>query len=204
MADFLSYLRQPATQGPGLKGARVFLRPPQLADFEQWAALRAESRDFLQPWEPTWPADDLTPAAWRQRLRGYWREMREGTALPLLIFDRHTETLLGGLTLSNIRRGNAQTGTLGYWIGARHARRGYMTEAVQRLLDHAFEDMGLHRIEAACLPENEPSRRLLERCGFRREGHARGYLRINGEWRDHLLHAILAEDWQSAGQDGTA
>ena len=204
MADFLSYLRQPAVQGPGLKGARIFLRPPQLADFEQWAALRAESRDFLQPWEPTWPPDDLTPAAWRRRLRSYWRELREGTALPLLIFDRHTQVLLGGLTLSNIRRGNAQAGTLGYWIGARHARRGYMTEAVRLLLGHAFGELSLHRVEAACLPENEPSRRLLEKCGFRREGYARRYLRINGEWRDHLLYAILAEDWQTAGGDGTA
>ncbi len=198
MADFLSYLRQPAMPEPVLKGARVVLRPPRLDDFGQWAALRAESRDFLQPWEPTWPPDDLTAVAWRRRLRSYWRELREGTALPLLVFDRQTQGLLGGLTLSNIRRGNAQAGTLGYWIGARHARQGYMTEAVRLLLDHAFGSLGLHRVEAACLPENEPSRRLLEKCGFWREGYARGYLNINGEWRDHLLYAILAESWQTA------
>jgi ribosomal-protein-alanine N-acetyltransferase len=194
MTDFLSYLRQPDVAAHELVGERLLLRPPRLSDFAEWAALRAESREFLQPWEPLWPPDDLTPQAWRRRLRGYWREIREGTALPMLIFDRHTGVLLGGITMSSIRRGNAQTATLGYWIGARHARRGYMTTAVRMLVRHAFSDMGLHRLEAACVPENVPSRRLLEKCGFRREGYARRYLRINGKWRDHLLYALLAED----------
>ena len=201
MGDFLAYLRSgPPEQA--VRGERIFLRPPQVADFEEWAALRDESRDFLQPWEPVWPEDELTLPAWRRRLRAYWREMREGVAYPFLIFDISRHILVGGITLSNVRRGIAQTGTLGYWIGARHARRGYMTEAVRVLVRHAFEELGLHRVEAACIPANVASRRLLEKCGFRREGYARRYLRINGEWRDHLLFAILAEDLRAAREGG--
>ncbi len=193
MESFFSYLRS-APGEESIHAERVFLRPPKVADYEAWAELRAASREFLQPWEPTWPEDDLTLAAYRRRLRGYWRDMRSGLALPLFLFHADTHELLGGITLSGIRRGIAQAASMGYWIGARHARKGYMTEAVRAVVLHAFRGMRLHRVEAACIPENEPSRRLLLRCGFTQEGYARKYLRINGQWRDHLLFAILRED----------
>ena len=191
MTSLLSYLR--AGHEKALEGERVLLRPPLVADFDQWAALRAESRDFLQPWEPLWMADELTMPAYRRRLRGYWRDSRAGVALPLFIISRDSHELLGGINMSNIRRGIAQTASIGYWIGQRHARRGYMTDAVTTLVRHAFTEMKLNRVEAACIPENTASKHLLERCGFTREGYARRYLRINGRWRDHLLFAIVRE-----------
>ncbi len=193
MPSLMSYFRSGSSAV--IRGQRVILRPPRVADYDQWAALRAESRKFLQPWEPAWMSDELTLPAYRRRLRGYWRDSRDGLALPLFIFDRDSHTLLGGINMSNIRRGVAQTASIGYWIGERHARKGVMTDAVKALLRHAFEEMKLNRVEAACIPENEASRRLLERCGFEQEGFARQYLRINGRWRDHLLYAILREDW---------
>jgi ribosomal-protein-alanine N-acetyltransferase len=178
----------------GIAAGRVSLRPPAIGDYVQWSALRSESRAFLSPWEPTWPPDDLTRAAYRRRLRRYAREVREDMARPFFVFRAHDGALLGSCILSGIRRGVAQAGTLGYWIGERYARQGYMSQAVRGLIGHAFDELGLHRLEAACLPSNEPSRRLLSRIGFAEEGYARAYLKINGRWEDHLLFAMIATD----------
>jgi ribosomal-protein-alanine N-acetyltransferase len=191
----MAFLRSPfaGDPPPSLKDGRALIRVPDMGDYEQWAALRAQSRDFLTPWEPIWPTSDLTKTAFRSRIRQYWRDIDEDVAYPYFIYDRSGETLVGALTLSNVRRGVAQTGTLGYWIGAPHARRGYMTSAVRLTLEFAFRHLGLHRVEASCLPNNRASIGLLEKCGFEREGVARGYLKIAGEWRDHLLFARLCD-----------
>jgi ribosomal-protein-alanine N-acetyltransferase len=167
------------------------LRPAATADFSAWARLRAESRDFLRPWEPIWPDDDLTRAAFRRRLRRQVDEMARDESFSFLIFDATSDILLGGLTLGGIRRGVAQAGTLGYWMGASHAGKGRMTRAVAAAVRYGFATLRLHRIEAACLPENVASKALLERNGFRREGLASAYLKINGAWRDHLLYALV-------------
>jgi ribosomal-protein-alanine N-acetyltransferase len=169
----------------------VVLRAPQMADFEEWAALREASREFLTPWEPTWPADDLSRGAYRRRLRRYAEDQRSDLAYPFFIFRHADQALVGGLTVTNIRRGVAQAGSLGYWMGAAYARHGYMTAAVRALLPFAFSTLKLRRMEAACIPDNVASVRLLERTGFSREGYAREYLCINGTWQDHLLYAQL-------------
>jgi ribosomal-protein-alanine N-acetyltransferase len=179
---------------PAVQGEGVFLRAAQMSDFPQWMALRERSRDFLTPWEPSWPEDDLTRASFRRRLKRYSEDMRGDLAYPFLLFRHSDNALLGGLTLTNIRRGVAQSGSLGYWIGAPYAHQGYMTRGVLALVPFAFEGLRLHRVEAACIPTNQPSIRLLERTGFRREGYAREYLCINGLWQDHLLYARLQSD----------
>lgn len=181
--------------GPLLSHKRVLLRPPQLRDFAAWAALRAESREFLEPWEPSWPADALTRSSFRWRLRHYERDQREGCGYSFFVLRREDSALLGGISLGNLRRGVAQAGSLGYWIGGPHARQGYMSEALVALLDFAFGPLGLHRVEAACLPHNAASRGLLQKLGFVEEGLARGYLRIAGRWQDHVLHGLLADDF---------
>ena len=181
-------------QLPAIGGDTVVLRPPQMSDYPEWAALREASRDFLTPWEPTWPADDLTRASFRRRIRRYFEDQRGDLAYPFFIFRRNDDALLGGLTLANVRRGCAQACTLGYWIGRDYAQRGYMTAAVRGVIPFAFGTLRLHRIEAACIPANTASIRLLERTGFRREGFARQYLCINGLWQDHLLFARLKDD----------
>jgi [ribosomal protein S5]-alanine N-acetyltransferase len=185
-------------RGAQLDGRRVFLRPPRDTDWRHWADLRGASRDFLTPWEPVWPADALGRAAFRRRVRMVGSEWREDLGYSWLLFRRGDGALLGGVTLSNVRRGVAQSGSLGYWIGAPHARRGYMTEALQLLLPYAFERLGLHRIEAACLPNNAASRSLLRKLGFVEEGYAREYLRINGSWQDHVLYGLLKPELRAA------
>ena len=181
-------------QLPAIGGDTVVLRPPQMSDYPEWAALREASREFLAPWEPTWPADDLTRASFRRRIRRYFEDQRGDLAYPFFIFRRNDDALLGGLTLANVRRGCAQACTLGYWMGRDYAQRGYMTAAVRGVIPFAFGTLRLHRIEAACIPANTASIRLLERTGFQREGFARQYLCINGMWRDHLLFAQLQGD----------
>jgi [ribosomal protein S5]-alanine N-acetyltransferase len=182
-----------ADQPPLIEGAGVFLRAPQSGDYAEWAALRETSRAFLTPWEPTWPADDLTRSAFRRRLRRYTEDQRNDQAYAYFLFRSGDQVLVGGLTLANLRRGVAQAGSLGYWIGAPYARRGYMTAAVAALIPYAFTTLRLHRLEAACIPTNAASISLLEKTGFEREGYAREYLCINGQWQDHLLYARLRD-----------
>ncbi|TVR45107.1 MAG: N-acetyltransferase [Rhodobacteraceae bacterium] len=173
---------------------RLILRLPQHADFRAWSDLRRNSASFLTPWEPTWASDHLTRRAFTNRVAWAARCHKADTALPLFLIRRDDMALLGAITLDNIRRGPAQAGTLGYWVGAPFARQGYMREAIGALVHHAFSVLDLSRIEAACLPENAASRGLLERAGFKYEGVAQSYLQINGRWRNHVLYASLRHD----------
>jgi ribosomal-protein-alanine N-acetyltransferase len=174
-----------------IDGGRVYVRPPADYDWQAWAELREASRDFLVPWEPTWPADCLTRTAYRRRLRHYAEEWHSGAGYAFFIFSKANDALQGGITLSNVRRGVAQTGTLGYWVGKPYARQGVMSDAIGCMLRFCFDTLRLHRVEAACLPRNGASRGVLIKGGFREEGLAPKYLRINGEWEDHILFAIL-------------
>ena len=178
---------------PCVAGEGVVLRTPQMTDYNEWAALREKSRDFLTPWEPTWPADDLSRSAFRRRIRRYAEDLRSDQGYAFLIVRNADNALVGGLTLANIRRGVAQAGSLGYWMGEPFARQGYMTAAVRAVVPFAFATLRLHRLEAACIPTNAGSIRLLENTGFVREGYAREYLCINGAWQDHLLYARLKD-----------
>lgn len=173
---------------------RLTLRPPIHSDFRAWVALRLASEEHLVPWEPTWAPDHLTRKAFTNRV--YWsqRSINTGSAVPLFLTRRTDGALLGAITLDNIRRGPSQSGTLGYWTGQAFARNGYMREAILAVVHHAFARLDLSRIEAACLPENEPSRKLLENSGFKYEGVAQSYLQIDGRWRTHVLYASLRND----------
>ena len=180
--------------GPTVRGQSVLLRPPTTNDYAAWAELRAASRQHLTPWEPQWTPDELTRGAFRRRIRHYQREAREDLGYAFFMFGATGEPLLGGLSLSNVRRGVTQAAQLGYWTGLAFAGRGCMTAAVRALVPFAFDVLRLHRLEAACLPTNTASIRVLEKTGFRREGLARKYLKIDGVWQDHVLFALLEDD----------
>jgi ribosomal-protein-alanine N-acetyltransferase len=189
-----SWSAQPATLR--IEGEHVYLRPIQDRDWRAWSELRGASRAFLEPWEPLWPPDALSRLSYRRRLDQAMGELKSETGYPFHIIRRRDEQLLGGVTMSNVRRSVAQSATLGYWIAEPFARKGHMSEALECVAAFAFDRLGLHRLEAACLPTNEASRRVLQKIGFQQEGYARGYLRINGLWHDHLLFGLLAEDWR--------
>ncbi len=193
---FMRGLTFPGGQQPVIRGREVYLRYPRIVDYKAWARLRHESRDFLTPWEPLWASDELTKGSFRRRIKRYQRESRLDSAYAFFVFRGADDSLAGGCTLSNVRRGVTQCCALGYWIGERFARQGYMFDAVRALIPFVFSTLGLHRIEAACLPTNDASQNLLAKAGFRQEGIARRYLQINGEWRDHVLFALLDDEAQ--------
>ena len=178
-----------------VEGDRVALRMPQMSDFPEWAALRERSRAFLKQWEPIWPVDDLTRSAFRRRLKRYAEDQRADQAYSYFIFRKADNVMVGGITLANVRRGVAQAGSIGYWIGEPFAREGLMSGALRVLIPFSFATLRLHRLEAACLPHNDPSKAVLAKVGFHEEGLARQYLRINGQWADHLLFALLRADY---------
>lgn len=196
------FFRTISTEGVSkrLEGRRIYLRRPEYKDWAQWSNLREISREFLTPWEPTWLVDELTRTAFKRRLRRYKEYAYGGTGYTFFSFNKEDDCLLGGLTLSNIRRGVTQSCSLGYWTGKPFSGKGFMQEAVEILLPFVFEELKLHRLEAACLPNNEPSKAVLRNIGFSEEGYAREYLRINGRWSDHLLFGMISGEHNSRSQ----
>lgn len=200
----MAFLRAPAPDDylDPIMGRTIILRPPTISDYGAWAELRALSRSHLTPWEPAWAHDDLSRMMFRRRLRAYARDVRDDLSYAFFIVDASSDQLIGGVTLSNVRRASSQSASLGYWMGAPHTRRGRMKEAVRTLLPFAFGGLRLHRIEAATMPRNLPSIRVLEACGFAHEGLASGFLKINGQWEDHLLFARLATNSANVSELG--
>ena len=179
-----------------LTGERVFLRPPKRRDALKWQKLRMSSKSFLVPWEPSWDASSCTRRAYLRYFKNsnYLANMDRGYSF--LIFKIEDKTLLGGINIGNVRRGVAQSASLGYWIGVKYARNGYMKEALKLLIPSLFVDLRLNRIEAATLEDNVASRNLLKKIGFKKEGVLRKYLKINGIWRDHVLYGLLENDFR--------
>ena len=177
-----------------LTGERVFLRPPKRRDALKWQKLRMSSKSFLVPWEPSWDASSCTRRAYLRYFKNSNYLANMDRAYSFLIFKTDDKTLLGGINIGNVRRGVSQSASLGYWIGEKHSRNGYMKEALKLLIPSLFIDLRLNRIEAATLEENIASKNLLKKIGFKKEGVLRKYLKINGAWRDHILYGLLEND----------
>lgn len=191
----MAFLRRESDAREGrLSGGGVMVRYPELKDYSEWSELRIASRAFLTPWEPTWPEDEFSKSAFRYRIRRYMQDVEDDKAYPFFVFRLSDDSLVGGVTLSQVRRGAAMSATIGYWVGAPYQRRGYVSAAVGLVVRFAFEDLNLHRVEAACLPDNLASQGVLAKNGFQLEGKALSYLKINGAWRDHLLFARVREE----------
>jgi [ribosomal protein S5]-alanine N-acetyltransferase len=173
------------------KSDGLVLRPPVMDDFPAWASLRLASRSFLEPWEPIWPADDLTRAAYRRR---YFPASGPDSLHPYFIFSASSGALLGGISFGHVRRGVSQSAMLGYWMGKPYAGKGIMTKAVPLALRQAFGPLKFRRIEAGCIPRNHASIRVLVANGFQKEGYAREFLCIAGVWEDHVIYARLKSD----------
>ncbi|MCY6381648.1 GNAT family N-acetyltransferase [Hoeflea prorocentri] len=189
---------------PRIDGDSVYLRFPERRDYSIWADVRGASRGFLEPWEPTWPRNDLTKAAFHQRVNRYEQDFREKRSVSFFLFLKKDDRLVGGLNIGNIRRAAAQTCMIGYWMSEENAGKGLMLDGLNAAIPYIFDQLQLHRIEAACIPDNKRSVRLLEKANFRYEGYLRGYLKINGMWRDHHLYALLASDRSADGPSATS
>ena len=179
-----------------LTGKRVFLRPPKRRDALKWQKLRMSSKSFLVPWEPSWDASSCTRRAYLRYFKNSNYLANMDRAYSFLIFKTDDKALLGGINIGNVRRGVSQSASLGYWIGEKYSRNGYMKEALKLLIPSLFVDLRLNRIEAATLEENIASKNLLKKIGFKKEGVLRKYLKINGTWRDHILYGLLENDFK--------
>lgn len=177
-----------------LAGERIYLRPPKRKDALKWQKLRLSSKEFLIPWEPSWDAYSCTRRAYMRYLKNSYYLANLDRAYSFLIFSKKENNLLGGINIGSVKRGVSQSASIGYWIGKEHARKGYMYEAINILLPSLFIDLRLNRIEAATLEENSASRQLLKKIGFKKEGLLRQYLKINGNWRDHILYSYLNDE----------
>lgn len=178
---------------------RVGVRPLRLRDATAWSDTRIRNEAWLSPWEGLQPS--ALPVAWEERhspaaftamLRILRRESKEGRCMPFAV--TYDGELAGQVTVANIVRGAFQNASVGYWVDGRLAGRGVMPTALAMVVDHCFAHAGLHRVEANVRPENLPSRRVLEKLGFRQEGLHPRFLFIDGDWRDHLSFAVTRED----------
>ncbi|MGB8652132.1 MAG: GNAT family protein [Mycobacteriales bacterium] len=182
-----------------LVDGRVGLRPYRIRDAARWSELRIRNEQWLAPWDgrqpglppSTWEARH-SPAAFTAMLRVMRREAKEGRSLPFAV--TYDGELVGQMTIANVVRGAFQSGTVGYWVDRALAGHGVMPTALAMVVDHCFTEVGLHRVEANVRPENGPSRRVVEKLGFREEGLHPRYLYIDGGWRDHLCFAVTVED----------
>lgn len=189
--------------GRVLCGARVELRPLAEGDFAEWQAVRRANRDWLAPWEPRQHSsqpdvvEDRMAFAARCSARDRERQMDAGYGFGVFAEGR----LVGEMNLSGVQRGPFQSGHVGYWIDHRCAGREYTPEALVVVLDHAFESLGLHRVQINIIPRNQASRRVVEKLGIRHEGVALRYLEINGRWEDHVRYGITSEEWRERGPE---
>ena len=175
-------------------GKSYILRPPRRSDASAWIDLRKASEEHLRPFEPDWESDHLTMVGFKKYLTRIKNLQIDRRGEGYLIFRRDGNILVGAITLSNMRAGTVKSAWVGYWTGAPHANKGVMGEALSLLLDHVFENHNLNRVEAAILPDNIASEKLLQKIGFQYEGLARDYLHINGKFRSHKIYAILKGD----------
>ena len=174
--------------------ARCYLRLPELKDYEPWVNLRRKSESFLLPWEPELDRNFYALSSFKARVRWAKKKFNEKKVIHVFIFRQDDGILMGAITLSHLRKGAAQSGSIGYWLGEPYIKNGYMSEAVKAIIFHAFKNFELSRIEAATLPENQDSRSLLENIGFKYEGVAQSYLQIAGRWQNHIMYSFLRDD----------
>jgi [ribosomal protein S5]-alanine N-acetyltransferase len=177
----------------------MYIRPLQLLDAESMLELRLRNRRFLEPFEPIQKESHFTLHAQEEILRQAEENWRTDLAYGFGIFLNENDTLIGRVNLSNVVRGAWQNCTIGYFLDEACNGRGYMTDAVKLACEYAFETAELHRVQAAVMPRNLPSIRVVEKTGFNYDGYAKYYLKINGKWEDHKLYSITQEDWTSSG-----
>ncbi len=171
---------------PLRSGRRVCIRRPTPGDADEFIRLARISRDLHHPW--------IHPPVHPAAFSAYLTTLRGDRRIGLLVVRREDNAIVGVINLSEISRGGFQNACLSYYAMAPHARRGYMTEGLRLAIGYAFDEMGLHRLEANIQPENKASQALVRRCGFRHEGFSPQFMAIAGEWRDHERFALLANE----------
>lgn len=181
-----------------ITGQKVTLRPPQYSDWKAWADERKKNKLYLQPWEPLWSINELERSSFVKRVRMFERLSHNDQAYSFLIFTSDNEDFIGEVNISNVQRGIIQSCTIGYWIAKDCEGKGMMSESLELVKEFIFNELKLHRIEAACLPHNMPSLKVLLKNGFIKEGTARKLLKINDKWQDHTVLSFILDDFKKS------
>jgi ribosomal-protein-alanine N-acetyltransferase len=181
-----------------ITGQKVILRPPQYSDWKAWADERKKNKLYLQPWEPLWSINELERSSFVKRVRMFERLSHNDQAYSFLIYKSDNEDFIGEVNISNVQRGIIQSCTIGYWIAKDCEGKGMMSESLELVKKFIFNELKLHRIEAACLPHNIPSLKLLLKNGFIKEGTARKLLKINDKWQDHTVLSFILDDFKKS------
>ena len=179
-----------------ITGQKIILRPPQYSDWKAWADERKKNKLYLQPWEPLWSINELERSSFVKRVRMFERLSHNDQAYSFLIFTSDNEDFIGEVNISNVQRGIIQSCTIGYWIAKNCEGKGMMSESLELVKEFIFNELKLHRIEAACLPHNMPSLKVLLKNGFIKEGTARKLLKINDKWQDHTVLSFILDDFK--------
>ena len=179
-----------------ITGQKAILRPPQYSDWKAWADERKKNKLYLQPWEPLWSINELERSSFVKRVRMFERLSHNDQAYSFLIFTSDNEDFIGEVNISNVQRGIIQSCTIGYWIAKDCEGKGMMSESLELVKEFIFNELKLHRIEAACLPHNMPSLKVLLKNGFIKEGTARKLLKINDKWQDHTVLSFILDDFK--------
>ena len=179
-----------------ITGQKVILRPPQYSDWKAWADERKKNKLYLQPWEPLWSINELERSSFVKRVRMFERLSHNDQAYSFLIFKSDNEDFIGEVNISNVQRGIIQSCTIGYWIAKDCEGKGIMSESLELVKEFIFNELKLHRIEAACLPHNMSSLKVLLKNGFIKEGTARKLLKINDKWQDHTVLSFIIDDFK--------
>jgi len=174
-------------------GENVFLRPPEYKDWQKWSQLRRVNMSYLKPWEPTWNIHELERSYFLKRVRFFEKLSINDEAYSFLIFEKPKLKLIGEININNVQRGVVQSCSVGYWISEDKMGLGLMSEAISLIKKFTFDELELHRIEAACLQKNQRSLNTLKKNNFNIEGVAKKYLKINGKWQDHILLSCINE-----------
>ena len=175
---------------------RLTIRLAEVADAQEIIRFYRENAEHLQPFSPTYTTDLLDETNWIEQVRNRAPELAAGDSFRAFLFVRTApDRIIGNLNLTQVHRGAFQSCVLGYNLAAGEQGKGYMTEAVRAAVAFAFGTWNLHRVAANYMPRNTRSATVLERCGFKVEGHAPAYLLINGQWEDHILAAITNPSW---------
>ena len=181
-----------------ITGQKVILRPPQYSDWKAWADERKKNKLYLQPWEPLWSINELERSSFVKRVRMFERLSHNDQAYSFLIYKSDNEDFIGEVNISNVQRGIIQSCTIGYWIAKDCEGKGMMSESLELVKEFIFNELKLHRIEAACLPHNIPSLKVLLKNGFIKEGTARKLLKINDKWQDHTVLSFILDDFKKS------
>jgi ribosomal-protein-alanine N-acetyltransferase len=186
--------------GPRLVGPRVELRPLRATDFAAWREVRRASRDWLEPWEPRAEPGSADPVAdadaFRARCSAWDRQRQFDAAYGFGMFLRADDRFIGEVSLGTVHRGPFQSASIGYWVDRRYAGNAYVPEGVALIIQYGFDELHLHRLEAAIVPRNTASRRVVAKLGLREEGTSERFLQINGVYEDHVRYAITVEEFE--------